>query len=189
MSAHIGSFLNDAIEKINRNDFEMAAASVSMAVAGTAKKAFPHERKDAKKYKDFLNRHMGLIMFVAMPGLAIKKGTSVRLGFDHPNVPKDGQGYCTLEDILYHVVRCGLFHEAVFPTEVKFGDSLSADGNLPKGLLHGLILAVIVAPENTDESLPQNWVQDIKGTAVTLNDYWGKEQELVHFLGLKWLET
>lgn len=166
----------------------MAASSVCIAVAGTAKKAFPKERYDGKKYKVFLRRHMGLIAFVAT-GLALKRGVSIRLGFDHPAVRKDDEGYCTLEDILYHVVRCGLIHESVFPNAVRFGDNLSSDGGLPKCILNGLILAVIVAPENKNESLPQDWIQEIKGKPVILNDFWGKEQELVRFLGLQWLQT
>jgi len=166
----------------------MAAASVSIAVAGTAKKAFPHERKDGKKYKGFLKRHMGLIVFVAT-GIPLKRGASIRLGFDHPDVPKDAEGNCTLEDILYHVVRCGLVHESVFPSTVKLGNCLSADGRIPKGILHGLILAVIVAPENQSELLPQDWIQEINGKEVTLNDYWGKEQELASFLELQFLKT
>jgi hypothetical protein len=195
MTVSIGRLLDDAIEKINQDDLEMAVLSVSIAVAGTSTKAFPQKQKngkkytDSEKYKDFLKRHMGLIVFAAIPGLALAKGSSIRLGFTHPDIPKDSHGLCTLEDILYHVVRCGLIHEAVFPATVKFGNSLSGDGNLPKGLLHGLILAVIVAPENRDESLPRDWVLEIKGKPLALNDYWGREQKLAHFLGLRFLYT
>lgn len=189
MAAGIGSFLSDAIEKINQKALEMAAASACIALAGTAKRALPgKQKKDNEKYKDFLRRQMGLIVFVAT-GIPLRKGGSIRLGFDHPDVRKDAEGYSTLEDIFYHVVRCGLIHESEFPSAVRLGDSLSADGGIPRGILNGLILAVIVAPENRKESLPLDWIQEIKGKQVRLNDFWGKEQELVEYLGLQWLKA
>ena len=151
MTASISRYVDDALDKIYRGDLEMAASSISIAVAGTAKKAFPGLHGDAKKYKAFLNRHMGLIVYVAIPGMALARGASIRLGFSHPDVPKDSEGYCTLEDVLYHVVRCGLIHEAAFPSAVRFDDCLSADGCLPKGIVSGMVLAVVVAPENRDE--------------------------------------
>ena len=181
MTASIGHFLNSAIEKINQNDFEMAAADVSIAVAGTAKRAFPGKMSDGQKYKALLKRHMVLISFITIR----IRCASIRLRFEHPDVRSDKDGCCTLEDILYHVVRCGLIHEAVFPESIRFGNSISGDGGLPITLLHGLILAVIVAPENKNESLPQDYSQEIRGKTVRLNDYWGKEQELVRFLGLQ----
>ncbi|MBN1459039.1 MAG: hypothetical protein JXA57_05850 [Armatimonadetes bacterium] len=187
MTASIGGYLDDAIEKICRGDLQMAASSVCIAVAGTAKRAFPSVRGDSNKFKAFLARHMGLIVYVGMPGLALARGSSIRLRFLHPDVPEDAEGYCTLEDILYHVLRCGLIHEAEFPNAIAFDDCLSADGRLPKGILNGLILAVVVAPENKDERLAQDWTIKIKDSEVVFNEWWGKEQELAAFLGLRFL--
>lgn len=186
MAANIGQFLNDAINKINMGELEMASASLCIAISGTASKAFPNVHGDAKKYKEFLKQHMSLIAFVAT-GLALKNGSSIRLKFDHQRVQKDSEGYCQLEDILYHIIRCGLIHEAIFPSEITLGDRLSGNGELPIGILNGLIIAVIVTPENLNERLPQEWSQSISGKEVKLNDFWGKEQDLVEYLGLQWL--
>lgn len=187
MAANIGNFLSDAINKIIAGDYEMATASLCIAISGTAIKAFPNENKDSTRYKRFLQQYMSLIIYVAT-GLALKKGAPFRVHFDHPKVPKDSEGNCSLEDILYHIIRCGLLHEAVFPSIIILGNNISGNGEVPIGILSGLIIAVIVAPENIYERLTQDYSQIINGKNVNLNDFWGREQELVEYLGLRWLQ-
>ena len=47
---------------------------------------------------------------------------------------------------------------------------------LPAPLIHGFIVAVVVCPENSDQSLPDAYGLNVGGTQVRLNDLWGKRE-------------
>ena len=167
----------EAVEKMAQNDTEGALLPISAAVDATATKHF--NRRGRKSYKDFIHENLSLITKVAF-GPSIM---NINIKYDHPDLETGPDGLCTIQDILYHVVRCGLTHSAKLPSTLKFVDEnkFQVDNDLlvlPASLVFGLIAAVVVCPENADQTIPDNYVLNVRGFQIKLNDLWGKKQEL-----------
>jgi hypothetical protein len=99
-------------------------------------------------------------------------------------VSSDADGICSAEEIFYHVIRCGLLHEACLPSNLRFENRnaiVVRDGLLvlPASLISGIVVAVVVSPVNTTESLPGGCSLNIDGRSYPLNDFWGKQAELL----------
>lgn len=182
----IGKRVTEALEKMEKNDAEGALLPISSALDATATKYF--RRGGRKSYKDFICQNIGLIIRVGFhPGF---DPTKWWFKFDDPDFeylktgPLDS---CSIQDILYHVVRCGLAHSAELPPSLKFIDERSfeaKDGilHMPASLIHGLIAAVVLCPENTDQTVPDNHILDVRGLPIKLNDLWGKKIEFEELL-------
>jgi len=167
----------EAVEKMAQNDAEGALLPISSAVDATATKHF--NRRGRRSYKDFIHENLGLITKVALGPSVL----NIKLKYDHPDLETGPDGLCTIEDILYHVVRCGLAHSAELPSTLKFVDEnrFQVDNGLlvlPASLIYGLIAAVVVCPENTDQSIADNYGLNVRGFQIRLNDLWGRKAEL-----------
>jgi len=167
----------EAVEKMSQNDAEGALLPVSAAIDATATKHF--NRRGRKSYKDFIHENLGLITEVAF-GQSVM---NINLKYDHPDLEPGPDGLCTIQDILYHVVRCGLAHSAELPSTLKFVDEYKFQVEndllvLPSSLVYGLIAAVVVCPENADQTIPDHYGLNVRGFQIKLNDLWGKKQEL-----------
>lgn len=102
----------------------------------------------------------------------------VHVLYDHPKVPKDADGGCSLQDILYHVIRCGLYHESSIPRDIVFHDTIligSKNGilYLAKGLVLGLIAAVIIDPVNAEFKGSAGLGFACQGGSIQFEDIWG----------------
>jgi hypothetical protein len=173
----IGKRVAETVEKMAQNDAEGALLPISAAVDATATKHF--NRRGRKSYKDFIYENLGLITKVGL-GPSVM---NINLKYDHPDLETGPDGLCTIQDVLYHVVRCGLAHSAELPSTLKFVDEykFKVENNLlvlPASLIYGLIAAVVVCPENTDQTIPDNFGLNVRGFQITLNDLWGKKTEL-----------
>ena len=173
----IGKRVAEAVDKMAQNDAEGALLPISSAVDATATKHF--NCRGRKSYKDFIYENLGLITKVGL-GSSIM---NINLKYDHPNLKTGPNGLSTIQDILYHVVRCGLDHSAELPSTLKFVDEnkLQVENDLlvlPASLIYGLIVAVVVCPENTDQTIPDNYRLNLRGVQIKLNDLWGKKTKL-----------
>ncbi len=160
-----------------QNDAEGALLPISSAVDATATKHF--KRRGRKSYKDFIHENFDLITKVAFGTLLM----NLNLQYDHPELETSPDGLCTIQDVLYHVVRCGLLHSAELPSTLKFVDEkiIRVENDLlilPASLIYGLIAAVVVCPKNTDQTIPDNYRLSVRGFQIKLNDLWGKKTEL-----------
>lgn len=173
----IGKRVAEAVDKMAQNDAEGALLPISSAVDATATKHF--DRGGRKSYKGFIHENLGLITKVGL-GPSIM---NINLKYYHPDLETGPDGLCTIQDILYHVVRCGLAHSAEFPSTLRFvnENKFQVENDLlvlPASLIHGLIAAVVVCPENADQMIPDNYELNVRGFHIKLNDLWGKKAEL-----------
>ena len=136
-------------------------------------------------YKEFLHQNLGLITNVAFGGTQI---LNIHLLYDHPQVKKNSDGTVPVQEILYHVVRCGLYHDAALPADIAFTDKaqirVEQDGQivLPLGLIYGLITAVVVSPANRDERAPKEGMLNLGDFPIPINKLWGRRNELLWLL-------
>lgn len=155
----IANRVTEAADKYIAGDYENCLIQASIATDATAKATFPTESGN-QAYKRFVHENMKLITMVAF-----QQGRSIlnlNLGYRHPELQPNAEGLCSLQQIFYHVVRCGLIHEGRLPDdiELRLGRILSLDNNqllLPAELLMGLVLAVVAAPQNASESYPDRY--------------------------------
>jgi len=48
----------------------------------------------------------------------------------------------------------------------------------PESLIYGLIVAVVICPSNSDQSLSSGFRLNVCCNSVELNDYWGQREKL-----------
>lgn len=175
----ISKRITEAVQKMAENDAEGALLPLSSAVDATATKHF--SRSGRKSYKDFIHENLDLITKVAFG----KSIMNINLKYHHLDLDTGPDGLCTIQDILYHVVRCGLAHAAELPSTLKFvnENKWQVEDNLlvlPASIVYGLITAVVVCPENADQTISVEYGLNVRGFQIGLNKLWGKKQELLN---------
>lgn len=178
----IGKRVSDAIDKMEGSDPEGALFAICAALEATAVKEFG--QKGRSSYKDFISENLGLITDVALGGRRI---LNLRLAFDHPEMKKNADGAYPIEEIFYHAVRCGLYHEAGLPSNLQFTSELQIRCNngalvLPASLVYGLIIAVVVAPVNVSEAAVKPSMFNMGTFPVPISKLWGRRAELLWLL-------
>ncbi|MNO25526.1 hypothetical protein D3C76_153660 [compost metagenome] len=142
----IYSFLK-AAEQLYDNDFyEEAFCLVCIAIDASAQKEYPN-LKVGERYKRFITSHFITICNKGFPGI-IASFIRVKVNVDVKNLRVDENGYVGMEDIIYHVIRCGLVHDCAIDQSVRFidstiiGDWQEGSFLLPKAIIVGLMDAV-----------------------------------------------
>jgi hypothetical protein len=177
----IGKRIGDAIDKFSAGDYEGALIPTCVAIDATASQVYP-AKKNNEAYKDWLHENLGLTTKVGMGNITIE---NIRFEYRHPDVRCDAQGQCTIEQLLYHVVRCRLLHSARLPDNLRFGPpgtmKMEQDGTvvLSGGLVFGLIAAVVVSHVNRKETAPSPFEFTIFGKTKPLTDLWGDQAALL----------
>lgn len=174
----VGKRISDAINKMDMGDPEGALFQMCAAIEITAKTELGVSGR--RSYKDFIHQNLDLITELAFGG----KIRNLHLEYDHPKVKKNADGSVPVQEILYHVVRCGLYHEATLPDDLKFTEEnriTTKDGTLimPSSLIYGLIASVIVSPANHDEHAPLEGTLNLGCFPVPINKLWGRRAELL----------
>jgi len=179
----VGKRISDTINKMEDADPEGALFQICAAIDVTAKNE--SGKSGRKNYKDFIRQNLGLITDIAFGG---RKILNLNLAYDHPKLKKNANGCVPLQDLFYHVVRCGLYHEATLPDDLKFTDDMQIrieeDGVLvlPSALIYGLICAVIVSPANREERAPKEAMLNFGKFPIPINKMWGHRNELLWLL-------
>ena len=178
----IGKRISEAIEKMDSSDFEGALFAICAAIDATAKKELNIRGRDA--YKTFIHQNLGLITDIAFGGTKI---LNINLKYEHPNIKKTPEGLSSIQDIIYHVIRCGLYHEAKMPDDIKFSSEQKIKvGNnnliLPASLIYGFIVAVMISPANKNEDTSKDEILNLYNFPIPINKLWGRREE---FLWLK----
>ncbi len=189
----IGKQIESAVDEYIHGDTTLCLTNVCIAVAATAEKRYPKKDKEGKKtgirdntqFKNFLHDELRLITMVAF-----QEGRSIlnlRLGYKHPGL-KSKDGLVTFEEIMYHIVRCGIAHEAKFPGNIEFRKgrrlivNVEAENHLvlPKELIMGMMLAVVSAPENKDEIYQKRY----KFGETPFSDLAGEPDKILDLVGV-----
>jgi len=177
----IAKRIEEAITKMDAGDFEGALIPTSIAVDATAIQEYPNTR-NSTAYKNFIHENFEIISKVSSGG-TVTIG-NLKLKYNHPDITPDQDGMCSIEQILYHVVRCGLLHTASLPSNLKFINKgmIKVDTNsviLPTGFIYGLLAAVVVSPFNKHQRLSSDSVFKIREYIIPLNELWGNKEKLV----------
>lgn len=178
----VGKRVSDTIDKMQLGDPEGALFQICAAIDVTAKTEFGKSGRGS--YKDFVHQNLGLITNIAFGSCRI---LNLNLVYDHPDLTKNADGCVTIQDIFYHVIRCGLYHEASLPDNIKFTDEMQIrikDGVLilPSALIYGLITAVVVSPANRAELAPVEGMLNFGDFPIPINKLWGRRDELLWLL-------
>ena len=186
----IGKRITEAVDKMVLGDAEGALIPTCIAIAATAKKEYPSSN-DNISFKKFVHDNFPLITKVAFGGTTIG---NLRVRYNHPDIKTDDDGTCSFEQILYHVVRCGLVHSASFPSNLRFvKDShirVQDDRvEMPESIIYGLLAALVVSSHNKCESVPNHYGFHIGAKDVSLNGLWGNKDKLLEHLQEKYKGT
>lgn len=121
---------------------------------------------------------MWLITFIGFPGLM---SSEVRVPFSHPDVLANSVGTVGIEDIVYHVIRCGSVHTDGSESKINWNknislaiDNISGNLVLHENLVWGLLAAVIFSPANKNEAIPDSYWISIWGFKNFVSEYWGR---------------
>jgi hypothetical protein len=181
----IGKRVSEAIEKMEASDPEGALFQICAAVDVTAQVELGKPGKGS--YKDFLHQNLGLITRISSGRGSI---LNFFLKYDHPKIAKAPNGLVSIQDIFYHVVRCGLYHEAGLPGDLKFTDEgqFRVDHGvlvMPSTLIYGLVTAVVVSPVNHNERAQKDFVLNLGNFPVPISKLWGRRDELTWLLDVE----
>ena len=176
----IGKKVSRAMDELQAGDAEEALYQISSAVEATAKAEYGTGGRG--NYKNFIHDNFGLITKIAFGHARILK---LRIGYSHPEIKSDADGTCSIEEVFYHAVRCGLAHETKLPHNLVFTDeqAIKPDKSgtlfLPKSLVMGLIVAVVVSPANAGEKADKPCGIQYIGLNIPVEKMWGKRAELI----------
>lgn len=170
--------IKKAIIDFSQGDLEDSLIQVFIAIDATAKKE-GHTGGNGERCKKFLDKNRALITKVGF-GFWEFQG---KLIFGSGN-PKNKNDSISLEEILYHSLRCTLLHEGTIPDTIIFCEETvfgSENGKylFPKRFVMGLIFSVIGSPANKNERLETNPSIDLNGNRYFVNDLWGKSEMIL----------
>jgi len=174
----IGSFVSTSLDLWNEGKYDISLALACSAIDGTSAKCFPDEKYNNVRYKSFLKRNMRVITTFGMPGIS---AGGIRIKCKNiPEIKTDDKQMVGIEDIIYHVIRCGLIHQCEiedrieFTTQTMLGD-FDSMFRIPSAIIMGLVMAVVLTKENKKERLPKDHKFVFFGKRVNLNELWGNE--------------
>lgn len=162
---------------MKHGDAEGALFSICAALEETARR----ERlpKGRQGFKSFIANNIHIISGIGL-GHPI---AGLKIGYSHPDLPLSSDGSARFEDIVYHLIRCGLYHEAALPASVCLTENRIGSDNgmllLPKTLVIGIIVAVVSSPGNVREKTDPSFYVTAIGENFFLNELWGQRAEVV----------
>ncbi|WP_196601440.1 hypothetical protein [Pectinatus frisingensis] len=122
-----------------------ALCLICISVDACSAKLYPEE-KVSERYKHFLKDHLTICHY-GFPGT---EASSIRIKINTPinYLKPDSNGYVDMEQIIYHVLRCGLVHNCNIDKTIELSDNtIIGDWNsdrfyVPKAIIQGLIAAI-----------------------------------------------
>ena len=174
----VGKRIAETIDKLTTEDYEGALIPASIAVDATASNEYPGQNNNSA-FKNFVGDNFHIVTRVSSGGQSCFG--ILRVKYSHPRITSDANGACNVKDIFYHAVRCGLLHDAQLPTGIEFqkGNVISVrDGHviLPAEFITGLIVSVVLAPSNANETMPERYTMNLLNRSYILNDLFGQRE-------------
>jgi len=181
----IGNRVTEAFGHMVAGDAREALFDICAAAERTARQEGYSRNRTG--FKAFVIDNIPIIAAIGIgPALA-----GLRFQFSHPDIPASSDGTCGIEDIIYHLARCGLYHDASMTNAIRFSEkTIGPDGSgnlqLPRMLVTGLIVAVVASPASSDQITDdQHWFS-CNGQVFYLNKLWGKRDDLLNQLKGLW---
>ena|SRR6185437_7655470 len=179
----IGKRVSEAFAKMIENDPEQALIQICAPIEETSQ--LEGRPGGKKSYKAFLSDNIGIICGFGLGRML----AGLKISYAHPEIEASPDGTCSLEQIAYHIFRCGVYHRSGLPGSIQFTDNRIGPGEggileIPKHIVTGLIMSVVASPVNSREiCTPGRFVQ-INGQEFHVNEWWGKADELRKQLGI-----
>jgi hypothetical protein len=173
----IGERIVEAIDYMEREKIELALTPTCIALDMTSQIYFSKKKSSNKDYKAYIKKYFWLITYMGLPGIL---SNALKIPFTHKNIKLDADGFCPLEEIIYHVVRCGLIHSNGLDSKIKWNNVISLgldeQGNLvlSKNLIWGLIGSIIFSEVNVNEKIADTYWISVADFKYFINDAWGK---------------
>lgn len=175
----VGTFISGALTLLEMKKYDVALSLVSSAVDATARKMFPDMNNNAR-FKEFIKKYMYIISYRGFPGI-IAGGIKIKCR-NIDGLRTDGNVMVGIEEIIYTVIRCGLIHECEIDSRIEFTEKtyigdFDRKFKIPKDLVYGLILAVILSEHNREEKADDKIIIQVHGEQIEVNDLWGTFNE------------
>jgi len=153
--------IEKSIEALSAKDYEGSFVHLFPAIDKTAKKRRPKDSVGAR-IKSFISDEEALISGVATNNI-----------FRDINV--DGVDFPTA---IYKFGRTSIVHEGELDERLQINDGsvlqIGRIWSLPPSYLTGLIIAVVLSPENVTERIDKELSIQLFGHKYQLNELWGK---------------
>lgn len=138
----VQSFIESAKILYDNKMYEKALCLVCIAIDTCAMKQYPNKYNNVS-YKTFLKENFRIICKRGFPGISAD-AIRIKVNVSNDRLKTDDNGYVDMEQIIYHVLRCGLVHECDVEKNIKFTDNtIIGDWNddfyVPKDIILGLI--------------------------------------------------
>ncbi len=150
----IENFVAAALDQLSGGRYDVAMSLACSAVDGTtAKMPSPSNRRNNERFKSFLEANMRIITRYGFPGI---EAAGIRIKCRNiPKLQTDAEGYVSIADIIYHVVRCSVVHECSIDDRIEFTDTtmigdVDTKFRIPHYVIFGLLAAVVQSPANAD---------------------------------------
>lgn len=183
MAITIGDRIQSLIDHMDKGKIELGLSDVCIAVDITAKKYYEHDKCTGEAYKKFLSENMWIILMTGMDSLI---SNSIKLPFEHEDIKSDETGYCTLEQIIYHIFRCGFIHGTGENSKIKWNSRIPlaidevGNLNISPSFIWGLALIVITCEVNKNEEVGELCWISTASFKYLINDLWGKRDTLIN---------
>ena len=185
MSVSVGQRVQSMIYHMSKGEIELALSDICIAIDITSQKYYNEPNSSASCYKRFLKENIWMIVVTGMGSLITE---AVKLPFTHKDIKSDYEGYCTLEQIIYHVMRCGLIHgtgeesKIVWNTNVPLAIDKDQNLNISPSFIWGLALCVITCPVNLHERVGDYCWISMATFKYLINDLWGKRDSVKNMI-------
>ena len=185
MSVSVGQRVQSMIDHMSKGEIELALSDICIAIDITSQKYYNEPNSSASCYKRFLKENIWMIVVTGMGSLITE---AVKLPFTHKDIKSDYEGYCTLEQIIYHVMRCGLIHGTgeestiVWNTNVPLAIDKDQNLNISPSFIWGLALCVITCPVNLHERVGDYCWISMATFKYLINDLWGKRDSVKNMI-------
>lgn len=181
MAVTVGDRVQSMIDHMEKGELDLALSDICIALDITSQKYYGMTKSSRTTYKEFLKENIWMIVATGMGSLIVE---SIKLPFQHTDIKYDADGYCTLEQIIYHVMRCGLVHgtgennKIIWNNLIPLGIDEAGNLQLSPSFIWGLALAVIVSEVNKDERVKDTcWISTMTFKYL-INDLWGKRENV-----------
>lgn len=152
--------IEKSIEALGKKDYEDAFVQLFPAIDKTAKKRRPKDGVGAR-IKSFISDEEAIITAVATNNIIT-------------NINVDGVDFPTA---LYKFGRTSIIHEGELDERLQINESgqlqIGHVWNLPASYITGLIVAVIISPENSGEHISESIGIQLFGEQHKANELWG----------------
>ena len=173
----VGQRVREAIDYMTKGEIVSALTPACIALDVTSQRHAGAKRSGRAIFKRFVQEYLWLITYVGFPGLM---ASTVRVPFTHPDIKPDAVGTVGVEDIIYHVIRCSLVHSDEKAAKIVWNKAialgLDQNGNLVlnQGLVWGIVSAVVFAPVNKGESIPDTYWLKVGQFTNFISELWGR---------------